>query len=404
MSFYDILKAAKVGGNLPSYYETLLARKLPCSKFAWQETTLSGVPPLSFSAKGTALSAYSVTGNLSQTGTPTPAQPIVPEECGDVSENMFDKNNFIDGGNFYPAAGDVLQDSSNTKILLIPCEPNTTYTISRENAITHRFSICFVDSKNLYAGMPVTGQTGSANAKKVTSTSAADSAYMIIYYGKSGGVDSSTAAELSAQLAELMVNVGSDALPYVPHWKIPLSCSGTTYPIYLQEPLRKIGDYADSVDSSGVVTRRIRKLVLDGTETGWTLYEASEATKNYFYLALPAANLQDASSISTHFEQKNIYTSTTTVGYGFYAQSGLPYVVRIRPDNVASMTKTDWTTWLSAQYANGTPVTVWYVLASPVTETVTCPTITPASGSNTLSCGTTLAPSSVSLTGKIKEV
>ena len=33
-SFFDILKAAKVGGNLPSYYETLFARKLPCSKFA----------------------------------------------------------------------------------------------------------------------------------------------------------------------------------------------------------------------------------------------------------------------------------------------------------------------------------------------------------------------------------
>lgn len=87
-SFYDILKAAKVGGNLPSYYETLLARKMPCSKYAWTETTLTGIPPISFRAKGTPLTAYSIIGNETQTGTPTADAPITPEECGDRTANL----------------------------------------------------------------------------------------------------------------------------------------------------------------------------------------------------------------------------------------------------------------------------------------------------------------------------
>jgi len=57
---------------------------------------------------------------------------------------------------------------------------------------------------------------------------------------------------------------------------------------------------------------------------------------------------------------------------------------------------------LTDSYAAGNPVTVWYVLATPTTEQVTAPTLTPAIGNNTLAIGTTLQPSSVSITGHIK--
>ena len=270
MSFYDILKAAKVGGNLPSYYETLFARKLPCSKFAWQETTLSGVPPLSFSAKGTALSAYSVTGNLSQTGTPTPTQPVTPEECGDL------------------------------------------------------------------------------------------------------------------------VTTGEHAGEYA----IPLSVSGTSYPLYLSEPLRKIGDYADTVDSSGVVTRRIKRLVLTGSET----FTQTVISSGYVYGYAPEFPPNKWSTaeniISTHYKAEfanrngNIYFSGS----------------QLMIDDFRYDTTTDFKQFLADENTAGHPVCVWYVLASPVTETTTAPTITPSAGSNTLTVGTTLAPSEVSITGKIKEV
>jgi hypothetical protein len=60
--------------------------------------------------------------------------------------------------------------------------------------------------------------------------------------------------------------------------------------------------------------------------------------------------------------------------------------------------------YLADQYAAGTPVTIWYVLAEDQAEAVTIPQIPTISGQNTLSFGTALQPSSVSVTGHIKHV
>ena len=89
--------------------------------------------------------------------------------------------------------------------------------------------------------------------------------------------------------------------------------------------------------------------------------------------------------------------------------------IRIMESN---STLQDWKTYLAQQYANGTPVTVWYVLATPETAIVneqlakigdhadelhstdagvTIPTI---KGQNTLSVDTELQPSEMTITFK----
>ena len=225
--------------------------------------TIEKVPPIDFrSAKGTPLTAYSVTGNLSQTGTPTPTEPVTPEECGDL------------------------------------------------------------------------------------------------------------------------VTTGEHAGEYC----IPLSVSGTDYPIYLSEPLREIGDYADSVDSSGVVTRRIRKLVLTGTEdwiatgTGTEIRFYTTAIRDYALSSSPA-----------------LCTDYTYGNARLYGEFEITEAKSLMV-NKTGESFSDFKQRLADRYAANTPVTVWYVLASAITETTTAPTITPASGSNTLTVGTTLAPSEVSIT------
>ena len=48
--------------------------------------------------------------------------------------------------------------------------------------------------------------------------------------------------------------------------------------------------------------------------------------------------------------------------------------LRIRPNNVSGIDNTTaFKTYLAEQYANGTPVTVWYVLATPETEQIAVP-------------------------------
>lgn len=183
-------------------------------------------------------------------------------------------------------------------------------------------------------------------------------------------------------------------------YAIPLSLSPT--PIYLPEPLRRIGDYADEVSSDGAVTRRIKKLVLTGTET-WADH-ASQA--NVFVLSGVMYYMEDvnASGICTHYP---VQITAGAIGindkrFAMYVNQNQPSVRSKYIKDTSFSTANELKAWLSQQNSAGTPVCVWYVLANATTETVTVPTIVPARGSNTLSIGTTLPPSEVSITGGIK--
>ena len=228
-------------------------------------TTITGVPPISFRSDGTALTAWSISGNMVQTGTPTPSAPITPQECGNLVE-------------------------------------------SGEHA----------------------GQ-----------------------------------------------------------YAIPLTLAGQTQTIYLSEPLRKIGYYCDTVEQDGTVTRKIKKLVLTGLET-WQLWSG-----NYFSNVIDRRGAINA-ILCSHF----INSKPNGISYDNYSSSGLEINASAVPF-VANVTELKQ--WLADEYAAGHPVTVWYVLKTPTTETVTVPTLTPTKGSNTLAVSTTLQPSEISITGGVRQ-
>ena len=54
-----------------------------CDKVAERTVELSGIPPLSFTSKGKPLTAWSITGNTVQNGTPTPENPVEVQAVGD---------------------------------------------------------------------------------------------------------------------------------------------------------------------------------------------------------------------------------------------------------------------------------------------------------------------------------
>jgi hypothetical protein len=154
------------------------------------------------------------------------------------------------------------------------------------------------------------------------------------------------------------------------------------YNIYLQEPIRKIGNYSDSIDyENGTVTRNIKKLVLDGTENwrdqynGFTL----SVTKKAGYRTIMCTHYGETAGST----DKSIYSASTNV-------------IIIFDSSFTSLA--DFKAYLTTQYANGNPVTVYYVLATPEVEQITPPTITPSIESNTISVDTTLQPSNLSIT------
>lgn len=133
----------------------------------------------------------------------------------------------------------------------------------------------------------------------------------------------------------------------------------------LSAPLYGIGDYKDTLNlSTGVVTRKVKKLVLTGGET-W----GSEATNMYHMPCdMPLLGYHDA--ISDRYSMQDGYANVvnTDGAFGISRRPAL-FIHDNRYTTVAA-----FKTYLAAQYAAGHPVTVWYVLETPTTETVTVPT------------------------------
>lgn len=198
----------------------------------------------------------------------------------------------------------------------------------------------------------------------------------------------------SNDFQNIMLNSGSIALPYEPY-------NRTTTPIYLgQVP----------------TTRRIRKLVLTGDEN-WNLGQ------NYTYYNTDITDYLRSSdipiSICSHYKSQAPVLGTSFVSdmsLSFYKTAEYS---RIYIRDTSLTTVAAFKSYLAAQYANGTPVTVWYVLVEPETGIVNEPLhkigdyadtvsmaqagveISTTKGFNTITTDTTVLPSIIEVKGVI---
>jgi hypothetical protein len=180
-------------------------------------------------------------------------------------------------------------------------------------------------------------------------------------------------------------------------YKIPISSADTTTPVYLGE-----------VQS----TRRIKKLVLTGEET-WGRNTTAVSGISLFNMGIDNAMTQIA-PISTHYigsaaiTWRDVPTNGITVSI---VSSNLQRLVINMGTTYSEVA--DFKAYLATQYANGTPVTVWYVLSSPTTAITNEPlmkigtyadtlatSIPCTAGENTLDVQTTVQPSEVTISYK----
>lgn len=205
----------------------------------------------------------------------------------------------------------------------------------------------------------------------------------------------STSTQIYPQEVGDLVASGTHAGEYA----IPITVGGETQTIYLDEPLRKIGNYADIVESDGTVTRKIAKIVLDGTEPwGYTggMHKLPFDTQNY----TPPKYLRELETIAvcSHYDAKvNQASPSLQNGEFCFLVSGTG-TNNMYVRDTACADATEYKAYLAAQYEANTPVCVWYIRATDATETTTVPTLTPSKGSNTLAFDTTLQPNYASIT------
>ena len=183
-------------------------------------------------------------------------------------------------------------------------------------------------------------------------------------------------------------------------YKIPISSANTTTPVYLGE-----------VET----TRRVKKLVLTGEEA---IEIKTGNAKWYIPIAdMRQPNMIDIKWYCSHYQAVANNVSWTSYDYMISwssLDSGSGMGLRIRDIDFSTVaTLADFKTYLQQQYAAGTPVTVWYVLATEETAVINEPLmrigdyvdtlsmeqagvqIPTVNGSNTLDVLTTVKPSEV---------
>lgn len=346
----------------------------------WQITTITDTAPIEivFLSKGEPLTDYLISGNTVQNGTPSPGAPVDVVGCGERTGNLL---YLYKSGYRYDNSGAEVQTAS-ANIYAFNVESENTYTI---NSI--------YDTSVGVSTLRIFGLKQGIITTIIAITNVNELPYT---YSVSNDIDE-IRLSMSTGATSVMCNLGSITLPYEPYgYKLPLTIGGTEYPIYLGE---------------SQTTRQIKKLVLTGEEE-WS--RAYNGDNRFFYTLISGS---DVPLLSTHFTRQDIGSTTTIIGLRIASNN-----LRIRPENVSTMDVSGFKNWLIAQYAAGTPVTVWYILAEPETGIVNEPlhkigdyadtismtqagvTIPTAAGANTLTIDTAVQPSNVSITGQIKPV
>ena len=215
-------------------------------------------------------------------------------------------------------------------------------------------------------------------------------AYSIVANMTQSGAPSTASPSIPQQFGDL-VTTGTHAGEY----EIPITVGGSTKTIYLDQPLRKIGDYADTISSDGTVTRRIVEVVLTGQESwGYSIgmHKLGIDPPNLYLRELKLI------AVCSH------YKAVANQPQASLQNGELTFLVSGSGSNLLYIRDTDYSDsatfkeQLALLYALNAPVRVWYVLAEAETETVTVPELTLNNGSNTLTVGTTQQPSDFSIT------
>ena len=144
-----------------------------------------------------------------------------------------------------------------------------------------------------------------------------------------------------------------------------------TLPVLRAIPGTDIRDELMHIGVQWQVTRRVGVVQLTGTET-WTVGGALADKSDWYYVSAKLPDAVDSSNAAcacTHYPHKEIANKNTRQGVGIVWRA-----IRVRwgdpPDDTAA-----WKAFLAEQAAAGDPVTIWYALAPPSTETVTLGTL-----------------------------
>ena len=191
-------------------------------------------------------------------------------------------------------------------------------------------------------------------------------------------------------ITDIMLVEGDEPSYYEPY--IPTK----TYDIYIDEPLRKIGKYADYIDfRSGKIVRVINKKVFGGSESinipgsvieGYTPFRHFISGGTYPFLCdkFPYYEINYDNAIGK---------GECVAKYGGIGNSQVFFI--ISNDRIPLNDIMAFKNWLEELYLNGNPVTLYYRLSQPIEEPIELPQLLLNKGTNIIKIKTAIEPSLV---------
>ena len=293
-----------------------------------------------------------------------------------VGKNLFDKSNVNVLNAYFTATSPTITSSSSDRTIYIPCEPNTTYTISK-NLVGYGRAVGYTSTIPAISSSVEGTINISANSASGTITTGANANYLVMR----------------------AFNTGQDTLTYqqvLASIQIEKSSTVTTYEAYKEKSytinlgsieLCKIGDYKDRIYySSGkwYLEKNIGKVVLDSSENWATWYQTSNSNIGFYYTMSGLAKIGNESDYNNALKcnrfsevqtRYDIYIGTAE-GIKQCGETGDQYIAL----GLAKTRLSDWSTnakaveSLKAWLSSNKPI-VYYVLSTPTTTEITDATL-----------------------------
>lgn len=380
----------------------------------YSRKTLVGTSPLTFKGLGQPLKDYHIFGETVQDGTPSPDYPVDVQGVG--------KYDYVSGKYYIPISGDTTElcdihdidrgtlrcgiasigyhvstsylvnvstQTSTPNVILIPVKSATTYQVKfKTNNTVLRYSdfirVAFINelaegagAYDIYTWQRTDNGDKLRNGKEyyVTMTNT-NHRYLVVQSNLS---PFSLFDYFSIQEVLSVTDIGSD-------------------------PLYRIGDYADEIGSDGTLTRRndIIDILADTSKlsyVGWFRKNTSYEYRCFRFQRITGVRKGASNCFRTYNTYYDGLRGPGEVTF-LYADAYFAINFSVPPyiDTVEKCVQ-----WLTDIYESTGKKPVFVCpISTPTTEQATAQSLPTLVGDNTLSVGTTVKPSAVSITGHIK--
>ena len=345
-------------------------------------------------------------GESIQNGTPTPTSPVEIESVGEKTKNLLDISDFN------ASFTDSYYIDTKTDFIL---KPSTKYVLSFDYKINSatadvKFGVGYgtnAYSNDIVGSSDYLKQDSGRNTVEFTTPDdIGNDKYLAVRFARTR-----VSASVNVDISSIQLEEGSTATSYEPYgYRIPITVSnGTdtkTTNIYLKEPLRKIGEYADYLDlTNKKVVRNVKEYVFTGTETVTNFsgeYDTTNRALFGYYAHLESVGEPEA--LSNYFKwyqyPNSVQSKIDVTGFNFHPdqQYRRHLYFKLEKSLLSTSDETGFKSWLTTKYNSGEPVLVDYILSAPTEESVDVPDIPSLTGNVTYSVGTSIKPSSINYT------